>query len=575
MDTSPIRISDVTVRYTSTGKVSSYCVECFHDGLKEHREVKSSDTGVLTNKVQALVDRWEEKWQKTLHQNSKVESASAAEAATAEAQRALAECEQLLAHTLAKDDRVDWGKLKIHKPFSWAHGSVPGIQYKPKSGEPIAAKVIQIPDAPERTDAKYKPRFGLLDHLLGFMKRGKLEAMDLLFANDIQAHSITRTKAVETNSQRETALRCERLAFEAAREAYDAQVAAISAKVDELHNAWSKKSADAVMEHAELVLNASEYPDWLNPDFAIGYFADSGMMIVDYQLPPPDGIPTLERVTFVKSRNETTEKHLTDAKAQKLFDTICYQIALRTIHELFEADEPNAIQAVTFNGWVEATNKATGRTERACILSVQALKEEFLAFDLAKIDPKACFKLLKGVAASSLAQLAPVRPVIQLDRDDTRFVDSYDVASKLDESTNLAAMSWEDFEHLVRELFGKVFSGPGAEVKVTQASRDGGVDAIALDPDPIKGGKIVIQAKRYTGTVGVSAVRDLYGTVLNEGANRGILVTTSNFGPDAYKFAAGKPITLLNGSNLLSLLSDHGHKAKIDLAEAKRLLQNA
>jgi restriction system protein len=35
----------------------------------------------------------------------------------------------------------------------------------------------------------------------------------------------------------------------------------------------------------------------------------------------------------------------------------------------------------------------------------------------------------------------------------------------------------------------------------------------------------------------VAAVRDLYGTVVNEGANRGILVTTSGFGPDSYDFA--------------------------------------
>ena len=113
---------------------------------------------------------------------------------------------------------------------------------------------------------------------------------------------------------------------------------------------------------------------------------------------------------------------------------------------------------------------------------------------------------------------------------------------------------------------------PGNEVKVTQASRDGGVDAVAFDADPIRGGKIVIQAKRYTNTVGVSSVRDLYGTVMNEGAMKGILVTTSDYGPDAYEFAKGKPLTLLNGSNLLFLLEKHGHKAKIDLKEAKQVL---
>jgi len=123
----------------------------------------------------------------------------------------------------------------------------------------------------------------------------------------------------------------------------------------------------------------------------------------------------------------------------------------------------------------------------------------------------------------------------------------------------------------VRELFEKEFSKRGGEVKVTQASRDGGVDAIAFDPDPVLGGKVVIQAKRYTNVVGVSAVRDLYGTVMNEGASKGILVTTSSYGPDAYEFAKGKPLTLLDGSNLLHMLQKHGTRAKIDLLEAKAL----
>jgi restriction system protein len=160
---------------------------------------------------------------------------------------------------------------------------------------------------------------------------------------------------------------------------------------------------------------------------------------------------------------------------------------------------------------------------------------------------------------------------MEIDRSDKRFVSSHDVISVIHEGTNIAAVGWEEFEHLIRELFEKEFSVNGGEVKVTQASRDGGVDAIAFDPDPIRGGKIVIQAKRYTNTVEVSAVRDLYGTVLAEGATKGILVTTSSFGADAHRFAKDKPLTLMDGNNLLYLLSKHGHVARIDLAEAKRL----
>jgi len=133
-------------------------------------------------------------------------------------------------------------------------------------------------------------------------------------------------------------------------------------------------------------------------------------------------------------------------------------------------------------------------------------------------------------------------------------------------------MPGQNFEHLIREIFEKEFAQSGGEVKVTRASRDHGVDAIAFDPDPIRGGKIVIQAKRYTKTVGVTSVRDLYGTVMNEGATEGILITTSDYGPDVYAFAKDKPLTLLNGNNLLHLLEKHGQKPRIDLKEAQQLL---
>src|SRR4030081_3797393 len=119
-----------------------------------------------------------------------------------------------------------------------------------------------------------------------------------------------------------------------------------------------------------------------------------------------------------------------------------------------------------------------------------------------------------------------------------------------------------EFEALISNLFSKM----GLETRLTQASRDGGVDCVAFDPRPIFGGKVVIQAKRYKHTVGVSAVRDLYGTMKNEGASKGILVTTSGYGHAAFEFAQGKPMELLSGSHLLSLLKEHaGLEAKIEV----------
>ncbi len=121
-----------------------------------------------------------------------------------------------------------------------------------------------------------------------------------------------------------------------------------------------------------------------------------------------------------------------------------------------------------------------------------------------------------------------------------------------------------EFENLITNLFQKM----GLDTKLTQASRDGGVDCVAFDPRPILGGKVIIQAKRYKNTVSVSAVRDLFGTMLNDGASKGILVTTSGYGTAAFDFANGKPIELMSGSNLLYLLKEHaGIDAKIIMPE--------
>lgn len=346
-------------------------------------------------------------------------------------------------------------------------------------------------------------------------------------------------------------------------------------QIDDLTIRYGQRDAEAVTFHADAVLAQSDYPDEFPQERRVAHDSGNRTLVVDFELPDLDALPKVKEVKYVATRSQFQDTPNSEAWPRKAYDDVLYQISLRTLHELFEADEVDAISSIVFNGWVRSIDKAMGSETHACIMSLEAGKDEFLAINLEHVEPKACFKKLKGVSASKLSELSPVKPLVLLNRDDARFVEGYAVAESLDERTNLAAMDWLDFENLIREVFEKEFSRGGGEVKITQASRDGGVDAVAFDPDPIRGGKIVIQAKRYTNTVGVSAVRDLFGTVHNEGANKGILVTTSDFGPDAYAFAKDKPLTLLSGAELLYLLSQHGHAAKIDLTEAERLALEA
>lgn len=360
--------------------------------------------------------------------------------------------------------------------------------------------------------------------------------------------------------------------WKAEKRQYETAQAESNAAVDNFKLQYRAAEPRAVEQYCELALMQCQTGEPFAGSPRFEYQSDSGLLVVDYDLPRQHDLPRLKEVKYVQSRDEFVESELSERELAGLYDDLTYQVALRTVYELYTSDAAKTVKSIVFNGWVTSVDRATGKEVTACIMSFQSNREGFLQINLADVDPKACFRSLKGIAAAQLHSLTPIAPVLKISRDDPRFVSSYEVAATLSEGDNLAAMDWEDFEHLIRELFEQEFSVNGGEVKVTQASRDGGVDAVAFDPDPIRGGKIVIQAKRYTNVVGVSAVRDLYGTVINEGATKGILITTANYGADAHQFAQGKPLVLLSGNHLLHLLEKHGHKAKIDLMEAKQIL---
>ena len=76
-----------------------------------------------------------------------------------------------------------------------------------------------------------------------------------------------------------------------------------------------------------------------------------------------------------------------------------------------------------------------------------------MEINLANVEPKACFKRLKGIGSSRLYRLTAIAPIMKMNRSDKRFITSYAVEGSLNDAVNLALIDWEDFEHLVRELF--------------------------------------------------------------------------------------------------------------------------
>ena len=566
-----------------------------HEGLHAYRVIRGATKEEAELRARLQMDAWNARWAriqtaeaarrerlKSRHSwESQVEvdrrAKSEALKLTMEAEADLAAAKNLLNDALSKNHALDWESLRDTASFT-----------KP---EPTPPELKDLPPEPSRTETRFNvqlvaPQIRFIDWILPGArqrKQGEAVATNRQRRNEIearfqQAHLDWKTRCEELRNVNAAALaNCEKAKAARLLERqifYEIQKR-INLEVEERKNRYLNRSEEALKIYCADVLARSEYPESFVKDSVISFDSLQGVLVVDYELPPQHAIPNVKSIKYSTTRKEFQKTLISDAECRRLYDDVLYQICLRTVYELFQADQIDMVKSIVFNGWVEAVDRATGATTHPCVMTVQVTKSEFMALNLRQIDLKACFRSLKGISGSKLVDFTPVRPVLSLNRDDPRFVSSYNLAETLSDQTNLAAMDWLDFENLIRELFEKEFSKNGGEVKITQASRDGGVDAIAFDPDPIRGGKIVIQAKRYTNTVGVAAVRDLFGTVHNEGATKGILVTTSDYGPDAYEFAKGKPLTLLSGSELLYLLSRHGYRAKIDIKEAKKLLGEA
>lgn len=567
-----------------------------HTGLQLQRRITGTrDT--LQQKLDELVRSWGKKYEAQVAREANKQGKDLASQLTADAQAKIFSMENLLNHTLDINDEVDWETLKnrqAYKKISFPDPS-PELIEKPKKPS-LKKPTLQKPTRPKHPEYS-KPEVTFFQRLTG--RRGAIEDEHfdahkklVQTINDdweLQLAGWEVKRAEQLTNWKEEVARLKKQnddvqnrwlsekrewddEQEAAKQKFDEARRLENQNLVELKKAWQSGEEKAVLEHACLVLEQSDYPDWFHCSYIVQYDPEARLLKVEYKLPNKDVVKIPKTVRFVQTTGELTETLISNKAQKDLYDSICYQVALRTVHELYEADSSNNLEEILFNGVVEYVDPSTGAEVSATIMSAVFNRDKFLALNLDKIEPKSCFKSFNGVAATSLIGMAAIPPVMNMDTEDRRFVDEREVDADALTGQNLAAMDWEEFEHLVREVFQREFSARGGEVKVTQSSSDGGVDAVAFDPDPISGGKIVIQAKRYTKTVGVSAVRDLYGTTMNEGASKGILVTTADFGPDAYKFVAGKPITLLNGGNLLHLLSKHGMNATINLKQARKQL---
>jgi len=185
--------------------------------------------------------------------------------------------------------------------------------------------------------------------------------------------------------------------------------------------------------------------------------------------------------------------------------------------------------------WVSAGLGVLAYVGLRWILPALAGQDKLVQAVIAGLSPLAPFAaLVFGIIAVASALLGAKR---------RRLVDEQQSLE------TLRATSWKDFEYLVAEAYRR--RGFTVDYSLGKGS-DGGVDLV-LQKD---GRRSLVQCKQWkVFSVGRPVLQQMFGVMTAEQADEATIVTSGRFTEEARAFASGKPIHLLDGPELLELVS--------------------
>ncbi len=202
------------------------------------------------------------------------------------------------------------------------------------------------------------------------------------------------------------------------------------AEIEAFKEELASDDADAVAAYFGLVLQSSLYPDDFPTHRRVAYVPESRQLVAEIDLPTLSVVPSIRAYRYVKTRDEITDTARPASEMKRFYADTIAQVAVRTLHELYEADRSRWIDTIVLNGRVDTVDPGTGRDTHPHLLSVRTTREEFVNLDLARVDPIACLKALNAAISRKPTELAPIRPVLEYSMVDSRFVEETDVLSE-------------------------------------------------------------------------------------------------------------------------------------------------
>lgn len=334
-----------------------------------------------------------------------------AEMMTAEAADIFEQIDSILDATLDVDDYVDIESLKqtVENP-PFGHEDLVKPVRAPKLEKPPAEPTFAPPPEPTGLSklfgkkahaqavadahaawvAKHKQWSDYVKHALP-KKNAQLQAKHADAENTRQE----KLASAQAEYERECADRA-RLVEEA------------NVQVEAFGKALAAGESDAVDQYVGLVLSNSVYPEVFDVDHDYSFDAELGELTVSATVPGPSGIPSVKAYKYVAAADEIRETQSTQKEQRERYNRAVAAVAVRTFHEVFEADRQERIKTISLTVKTNAINPATGLYEDFTFVRAAADREEFTQFDLSNVEPAETLAHMRSSVSKNAFGLKPV-----------------------------------------------------------------------------------------------------------------------------------------------------------------------
>ncbi len=109
---------------------------------------------------------------------------------------------------------------------------------------------------------------------------------------------------------------------------------------------------------------------------------------------------------------------------------------------------------------------------------------------------------------------------------------------------------WDSLDgHAFEKNVASLFIKQGYNAKVSKQGGDGGIDIVLTKNDE----RIAVQCKAHNKAVAPSVARDLYGTMVSGGFEKGMIVSKNGFTKGVFSFVRDKNIELVDLDDIISM----------------------